>query len=181
MARINEARTALKEERDILNAMRAAMSGGGTPEEKQNRAKLAVLQAMRKKYGITEDDRTSPEEMAMFSSMKSWAMRNLINGMEEDPLAKAAERNGVQVIRGNKVSNDYYTDASQVLGGYGGIDVHRGANSAVEYPPIAVNVTFNDAMVEDDVMKTKIVNDVSGAVAKIVTNAADSGGGWNGY
>ena len=106
MAQQKEALAALKENREYLDIMRQALAGEGTMEEKTLKARTAMLIHMREKTGVSSADRTSPQEMAMFSQLMGDVRQNLVPGLETGGWAKLMDRNSVQVFRGTKEYRD---------------------------------------------------------------------------
>ncbi|WP_196607376.1 hypothetical protein [Pectinatus frisingensis] len=96
------AQQALKENKQYLDAVRSAMSGEGSYDEKLQQAKLNVLQLMRAKTGMGSEYIT-PDLMRAYSSAMSFANNNLVRGMETDPLARNADNNAIGVMRGTKM------------------------------------------------------------------------------
>lgn len=178
MARQETARQAMKERREEMDAVRAAIAMGGTPEQIQRNANLAVLQLERKRLGITENDRTNPYELSIYSNTQAFAKRNLMPGEEEDEALRNYKRNSIQVIKGNASSDVYYGDdmLGKVLGG---TPVYRGTTQSYDMPPVSVNVTLNGNLVD----KANFLDDVSdhalhGAAEGIRRAKA---GAWNAY
>lgn len=104
-ARQQEALSMLKENRQYLEIMRQAMAGEGDTETKMNNAKMAVLMAMRKKYGI-QNDMTSPEEVSQFAELMNSVKNNLVPGLETDLWAKRLGENTIPVYRGSELNRD---------------------------------------------------------------------------
>lgn len=104
-ARQQEAFSMLKENRQYLEIMRQAMAGEGDTETKMNNAKMAVLMAMRKKYGI-QNDMTSPEEVSRFAELMNSVRNNLVPGLETDLWAKRLGENTIPVYRGSELNRD---------------------------------------------------------------------------
>lgn len=104
-ARQQEALSMLKENRQYLEIMRQAMAGEGDTQTKMNNAKMAVLMAMRKKYGI-QNDMTSPEEVSRFAELMNSVKNNLVPGLETDLWAKRLEENTIPVYRGSELNRD---------------------------------------------------------------------------
>lgn len=104
-ARQQEALSMLKENRQYLEIMRQAMAGEGDTETKMNNAKMAVLMAMRKKYGI-QNDMTSPEEVSRFAELMNSVRNNLVPGLETDLWAKRLGENTIPVYRGSELNRD---------------------------------------------------------------------------
>ena len=104
-ARQQEALSMLKENRQYLEIMRQAMAGEGDTETKMNNAKMAVLMAMRKKYGI-QNDMTSPEEVSRFADLMNSVKNNLVPGLETDLWAKRLGENTIPVYRGSELNRD---------------------------------------------------------------------------
>lgn len=104
-ARQQEALFMLKENRQYLEIMRQAMAGEGDTETKMNNAKMAVLMAMRKKYGI-QNDMTSPEEVSRFAELMNSVKNNLVPGLETDLWAKRLGENTIPVYRGSELNRD---------------------------------------------------------------------------
>lgn len=104
-ARQQEALSMLKENRQYLEIMRQAMAGEGSVEKRMNNAKMAVLMAMRKKYGI-QNDMTSPEEVSQFAELMNSVKNNLVPGLETDLWAKRLGENTVPVYRGSELNRD---------------------------------------------------------------------------
>lgn len=104
-ARQQEALSMLKENRQYLEIMRQAMAGEGDTETKMNNAKMAVLMAMRKKYGI-QNDMTSPEEVSRFAELMNSVKNNLVPGLETDLWAKRLGENTIPVYRGSELNRD---------------------------------------------------------------------------
>lgn len=104
-ARQQEALSMLKENRQYLEIMRQAMAGEGDTETKMNNAKMAVLMAMRKKYGI-QNDMTSPEEVSRFAELMNSVKNNLVPGLETDLWAKRLGENTIPVYRGSEMNRD---------------------------------------------------------------------------
>lgn len=178
MARQETARQAMKERREEMDAVRAAIAMGGTPEQIQRNANLAVLQLERKRLGITENDRTNPYELSIYSNTQAFAKRNLMPGVEEDEALRNYKPSSIQVIKGNASSDVYYGDdmLGKVLGG---TPVYRGTNQSYDMPPVSVNVTLNGNLVD----KANFLDDVSdhalhGAAEGIRRAKA---GAWNAY
>lgn len=104
-ARRQEALSMLKENRQYLEIMRQAMAGEGDTETRMNNAKMAVLMAMRKKYGI-QNDMTSPEEVSRFAELMNSVKNNLVPGLETDLWAKRLGENTIPVYRGSELNRD---------------------------------------------------------------------------
>ena len=104
-ARQQEALSMLKENRQYLEIMRQAMAGKGDTQTKMNNAKMAVLMAMRKKYGI-QNDMTSPEEVSRFAELMNSVKNNLVPGLETDLWAKRLGENTIPVYRGSELNRD---------------------------------------------------------------------------
>ena len=104
-ARQQEALSMLKENRQYLEIMRQAMEGEGDTETRMNNAKMAVLMAMRKKYGI-QNDMTSPEEVSRFAELMNSVKNNLVPGLETDLWAKRLGENTIPVYRGSEMNRD---------------------------------------------------------------------------
>lgn len=104
-ARQQEALSMLKENRQYLEIMRQAMAGEGDTETKMNNAKMAVLMAMRKKYGI-QNDMTSPEEVSRFAELMNSVKNNLVPGLETDLWAKRLGENTIPVYLGSELNRD---------------------------------------------------------------------------
>lgn len=104
-ARQQEALSMLKENRQYLEIMRQAMAGEGSVEKRMNNAKMAVLMAMRKKYGI-QNDMTSPEEVSRFAELMNSVKNNLVPGLETDLWAKRLGENTIPVYRGSELNRD---------------------------------------------------------------------------
>lgn len=104
-ARQQEALSMLKENRQYLEIMRQAMAGEGDTETRMNNAKMAVLMAMRKKYGI-QNDMTSPEEVSRFAELMNSVKNNLVPGLETDLWAKRLGENTIPVYRGSEMNRD---------------------------------------------------------------------------
>lgn len=104
-ARQQEALSMLKENRQYLEIMRQAMAGEGDTETRMNNAKMAVLIAMRKKYGI-QNDMTSPEEVSRFAELMNSVKNNLVPGLETDLWAKRLGENTIPVYRGSELNRD---------------------------------------------------------------------------
>lgn len=104
-ARQQEALSMLKENRQYLEIMRQAMAGEGSVEKRMNNAKMAVLMAMRKKYGI-QNDMTSPEEVSRFAELMNSVKNNLVPGLETDSWAKRLGENTIPVYRGSELNRD---------------------------------------------------------------------------
>lgn len=104
-ARQQEALSMLKENRQYLEIMRQAMAGEGDTETRMNNAKMAVLMAMRKKYGI-QNDMTSPEEVSRFAELMNSVKNNLVPGLETDLWAKRLGENTIPVYRGSELNRD---------------------------------------------------------------------------
>lgn len=104
-ARQQEAFSMLKENRQYLEIMRQAMAREGDTETKMNNAKMAVLMAMRKKYGI-QNDMTSPEEVSRFAELMNSVKNNLVPGLETDLWAKRLGENTIPVYRGSELNRD---------------------------------------------------------------------------
>lgn len=104
-ARQQEALSMLKENRQYLEIMRQAMAREGDTETKMNNAKMAVLMAMRKKYGI-QNDMTSPEEVSRFAELMNSVKNNLVPGLETDLWAKRLGENTIPVYRGSELNRD---------------------------------------------------------------------------
>lgn len=104
-ARQQEALSMLKENRQYLDIMRQAMAREGDTETKMNNAKMAVLMAMRKKYGI-QNDMTSPEEVSRFAELMNSVKNNLVPGLETDLWAKRLGENTIPVYRGSELNRD---------------------------------------------------------------------------
>lgn len=104
-ARQQEALSMLKENRQYLEIMRQAMAGEGDTQTKMNNAKMAVLMAMRKKYGI-QNDMTSPEEVSRFAELMNSVKNNLVPGLETDLWAKRLGENTIPVYRGSELNRD---------------------------------------------------------------------------
>lgn len=104
-ARQQEALSMLKENRQYLEIMRQAMAGEGDTQTKMNNAKMAVLMAMRKKYGI-QNDMTSPEEVSRFAELMNSVKNNLVPGLETDLWAKRLGENTIPVYRGSEMNRD---------------------------------------------------------------------------
>lgn len=104
-ARQQEALSMLKENRQYLEIMRQAMTGEGDTQTKMNNAKMAVLMAMRKKYGI-QNDMTSPEEVSRFAELMNSVKNNLVPGLETDLWVKRLGENTIPVYRGSELNRD---------------------------------------------------------------------------
>lgn len=104
-ARQQEALSMLKENRQYLEIMRQAMAGEGDMQTRMNNAKMAVLMAMRKKYGI-QNDMTSPEEISRFAELMNSVKNNLVPGLETDLWAKRLGENTIPVYRGSEMNRD---------------------------------------------------------------------------
>lgn len=104
-ARQQEALSMLKENRQYLEIMRQAMAGEGDTQTRMNNAKMAVLMAMRKKYGI-QNDMTSPEEVSRFAELMNSVKNNLVPGLETDLWAKRLGENTIPVYRGSELNRD---------------------------------------------------------------------------
>lgn len=104
-ARQQEALSMLKENRQYLEIMRQAMAGEGDTQTKMNNAKMAVLMAMRKKYGI-QNDMTNPEEVSRFAELMNSVKNNLVPGLETDLWAKRLGENTIPVYRGSEMNRD---------------------------------------------------------------------------
>lgn len=104
-ARQQEALSMLKENRQYLEIMRQAMAGEGDTQTRMNNAKMAVLMAMRKKYGI-QNDMTSPEEVSRFAELMNSVKNNLVPGLETDLWAKRLGENTIPVYRGSEMNRD---------------------------------------------------------------------------
>ena len=100
-----ESLSMLKENRQYLEIMRQAMAGEGDTETKMNNAKMAVLMAMRKKYGI-QNDMTNPEEVSRFAELMNSVKNNLVPGLETDLWAKRLGENTIPVYRGSEMNRD---------------------------------------------------------------------------
>lgn len=180
MAAVNEARQAFKERREMLDAMRVAMSGTGTQEQKMNNARMAMLAIYRKQNGITDDMRTSPEEMQLFSGLYKDVENNAWPGLEGDSWARNMAANQIEIIRGNQRS--MVNPAMMSMGGGGFIPIGRGTQQSYASQSgaeINIHNEFHDNVIEDDVLKTKLVNEMAGRTTEVIRGVTRSG--WNRY
>lgn len=159
LARQKEALAAFKENREYLEIMRQAMAGEGTMEEKLMKARTAMLLKMREKSGITDADRTSPEEMNLFSRLMGEVQHNLVPGLEENDWAKLMDAHTVRVARGTQVSREVP-----------GITIH-------------VHADFKDSYVDSEAAEERFINKMGKRMAPQVAQAVSQtlGGGFNRY
>lgn len=153
-ASLETARRALKEQRDMLNVMRAAMASGGTFEERVNKARIAMLLIQRQKLGLTADDITSPQEMALFSNISNQAQQNIIPGLERDQWAKDLLTSGTPVYRGTQMTRDY----TNTLGDM--VNVIRGTQQTFQSPNagLSINLNINNPIVENEAHINKMAD-----------------------
>lgn len=96
---------AIKQQKQYLDIYRQAMAGPGTAEEKQNNARIGMLNAMRKQYGI-QNERVTPDELMGFTDVMATVKNNLVPGLETSQWAKELSQNSVQVFRGGQEYHD---------------------------------------------------------------------------
>ena len=179
-AAVNEAKQAFKQQREMLDAMRAAMSGTGTQEQKMNNARMAMLAVYRKQNGITEDMRTSPEEMSMFSMLRKQVEENAWPGLEQDAWAKNMYSGMIPEYRGNQRS---YANPN-FMGGGGFIPFNRGTQRPYAYPQASGDSytfynEFHDNIMDDDVHNSKLMDRFGNTAADQMKKAKNSR--WNSY
>lgn len=112
--RQNAALSALKEQRQYLDLVKNALSGPGTMAERMNNARVAVLQTMRQKMGISNDYMT-PGLLDAFSTVMNDVKNNLVRGLETQSWAKNLESTGVAVIRGTSEARDIPSVTNNVI------------------------------------------------------------------
>lgn len=125
-------------------------------QTRMNNAKMAVLMAMRKKYGI-QNDMTSPEEVSRFAELMNSVKNNLVPGLETDLWAKRL--------------------------GESTIPVYRGAQKYHDIPGITMNITVEGGVFTDNDtinrMTSTVADRVNNTISKVI-NAAnysyDTGG-----
>ena len=143
-------------------------------------ARMAMLAVYRKQNGITDDMRTSPQEMGMFSLLRKQVEENAWPGIEQDAWAQNMSRNQIEVIRGNKRSMENPNFMS-FAGGY--IPVTRGISTGYESPnsgpTININNDFKGNIMSDEVTTTKLFNDAAGRMANTLNEASQNR--WNRY
>lgn len=144
-ARQQEAISMLKENRQYLEIMRQAMAGEGDTQTKMNNAKMAVLMAMRKKYGI-QNDMTSPEEVSRFAELMNSVKNNLVPGLETDLWAKRLGENTIPVYRGSELNRDI--------------------------PGFTANVTIQGGTYMDESGMKKMADNVADRIKVVYTDAA---------
>lgn len=144
-ARQQEALSMLKENRQYLEIMRQAMAGKGDTQTKMNNAKMAVLMAMRKKYGI-QNDMTSPEEVSRFAELMNSVKNNLVPGLETDLWAKRLGENTIPVYRGSELNRDI--------------------------PGFTANVTIQGGTYMDENGMKKMANNVADRIKVVYADAA---------
>lgn len=144
-ARQQEALSMLKENRQYLEIMRQAMEGEGDTETRMNNAKMAVLMAMRKKYGI-QNDMTSPEEVSRFAELMNSVKNNLVPGLETDLWAKRLGENTIPVYRGSEMNRDI--------------------------PGFTANVTIQDGTYMDESGMKKMADNVADRIKVVYADAA---------
>ena len=113
-ARQNAALAALREQRQYLDIVKNALNGPGTMTERMNNARVAVLQSMRQKLGISNDYMT-PGLLNAFSTVMNDVQNNLVRGLETQSWAKNLESTGVAVIRGTNESRDIPNVTNNVI------------------------------------------------------------------
>lgn len=182
MAVVNEAKQAFKERREEMDAMRQAMASGGTMEERMGRARMAMLDIRRKREGITDDMRTSPEEMAMYSNLSRDVDNNLWPGLEVDAWARNMAANQIEIIKGN--TRSMVNPALLSMGG-NVVSMWKGTQSSQMLPQqggmsVTVTADIRDNIIDNDLTKTKIVNDIAGKFADKLEQSKDMAG-WNDY
>lgn len=133
-ARQNAALSALREQRQYLDLVKNALNGPGTMSERMNNARVAVLQSMRQKLGISNDYMT-PGLLNAFSTVMNDVKNNLVRGLETQSWAKNLESAGVAVI--------------------------RGTNESRKVPGITTNVTINGGVYTNNETITRMTNDVA--------------------
>lgn len=99
----------LKSQREQWNVYKAAMAGqisgfdgksskvydfSGSMADRMERAKLAMLQYLRGKDGITADDYMTPDMLQQYQKVMQYAKNNEVPGMESDLSAKMAPQMG---------------------------------------------------------------------------------------
>lgn len=144
-ARQQEALSMLKENRQYLEIMRQAMAGEGSVEKRMNNAKMAVLMAMRKKYGI-QNDMTSPEEVSRFAELMNSVKNNLVPGLETDLWAKRLGENTIPVYLGSELNRDI--------------------------PGFTANVTIQGGTYMDESGMKKMADNVADRIKIVYTDAA---------
>ena len=97
--------SAIREQKKYLDIYRNAMAGPGTLQERQNNARVAMLEAMRKQYGI-QNEHITPQELAGFTDQLNHVKNNLVPGLETENWAIEPARNAIPVIRGSSESRD---------------------------------------------------------------------------
>ena len=112
--RQNAALSALREQRQYLDLVKNALNGPGTMTERMNNARVAVLQSMRQKLGISNDYMT-PGLLNAFSTVMNDVQNNLVRGLETQSWAKNLESTGVAVIRGTNESRDIPSVTNNVI------------------------------------------------------------------
>ena len=145
-----------------------------------NNARVAMLDIYRKQNGITDDMRTSPEEMQLFSGLYKDVENNAWPGLEGDAWARNMAANQIEIIRGNQRSA--VNPAMLSMGGGGFIPINRGVNQSYAGQSgneITIHNEFHDNVIEDDVLKTKLVNEMAGRTTEVIRGVTRSG--WNRY
>lgn len=148
-ARQQEALSMLRENRKYLDIMRNAMAGPGSMTQKINNARAGILMAMRQKLGI-ENDRTSPEEVGLFSNIMNSVKNNLMPGLESESWARRLEESTIPVVRGSHLDRDV-----------------PGVS-----PSITTNITIEGGVYSDNEMVKNMTNEVADRVNRAVTEAA---------
>lgn len=143
-ARQQEAISMLKENRQYLEIMRQAMAGEGDTQTKMNNAKMAVLMAMRKKYGI-QNDMTSPEEVSRFAELMNSVKNNLVPGLETDLWAKRLGENTIPVYRGSELNRDIPGFTANVTIQGGTYLDERGMKNMADNVADRIKVVYADA------------------------------------
>lgn len=148
-ARQQEALSMFRENRKYLDIMRKAMAGPGSMTQKINNARVGILMAMRQKLGI-ENDRTSPEEVGLFSNIMNSVKNNLMPGLESESWARRLEESTIPVVRGSHLDRDV-----------------PGVS-----PSITTNITIEGGVYSDNEMVKNMTNEVADRVNRAVTEAA---------
>lgn len=148
-ARQQEALSMFRENRKYLDIMRNAMAGPGSMTQKINNARVGILMAMRQKLGI-ENDRTSPEEVGLFSNIMNSVKNNLMPGLESESWARRLEESTIPVVRGSRLDRDV-----------------PGVS-----PSITTNITIEGGVYSDNEMVKNMTNEVADRVNRAVTEAA---------
>ena len=143
-ARQQEALSMLKENRQYLEIMRQAMAGEGDTQTRMNNAKMAVLMAMRKKYGI-QNDMTSPEEVSRFAELMNSVKNNLVPGLETDLWAKRLGENTIPVYRGSELNRDIPGFTANVTIQGGTYMDERGMKKMADNVADRIKVVYADA------------------------------------